>query len=176
MINLSLVDENEYNPHYKQYISALGNVDLFEILIASSEELLKITKDLSDEKMTFRYEEGKWTIKELVLHMIDAERIFSYRALRFSRNDKTELAGFEENDYVPMSNANLRTPGSLISEYESVRHSTIELFRNFTDEMLFRTGVANGAEFSVILIGISIAGHELHHLEVLKNRYLITSR
>ncbi len=171
-MNLSQLNENEYNPHYKHYILELGNVDLFEILRASSEELLETVKDLSEEKMVFRYEEGKWSIKELLQHLIDTERIMSYRALRFSRNDATELPGFDEDWYVKYSNGNDRNSNDLIDEFTCTRRASISLFKSFSDEMLQLSGTANGSDMTVRALGFIIAGHQMHHLKVIKERYL----
>jgi len=172
MMNLSQLDENEYNPHYKHYILELGNVDLFEILKVSSDELLETIKDLSEEKMVFRYEEGKWSIKEILQHLIDTERIMSYRALRFSRNDATELQGFDENWYVDNSNGNDRNSNDLIDEFTCTRRASISLFKSFTDEMLLLSGTANGSDMSVRALGFIIAGHQMHHLKMIRERYL----
>jgi hypothetical protein len=171
-MNLSQLDENEYNPHYKHYILELGNVDLFEILMVSSDELLETIKDLSEEKMVFRYEEGKWSIKELLQHLIDTERIMSYRALRFSRNDATELPGFDENWYVDNSNGNDRNSIELIEEFTCIRSASISLFKSFTDEMLLLSGTANESDITVRALGFIIAGHQMHHLKIIKERYL----
>ncbi|MHB1195713.1 MAG: DinB family protein [Lutibacter sp.] len=171
-MNLSQLNENEYNPHYKHYILELGNVDLFEILNASSEELLETIKDLSEEKLTFRYEEGKWSIKELLQHLIDTERIMSYRALRFSRNDATELQGFDENWYVDNSNGNDRNTLDLVEEFTCTRSASISLFKSFTREMMQLSGTANGSEMTVRALGFIIAGHQMHHLKIIKERYL----
>jgi len=171
-MNLSQLNENEYNPHYKHYILELGNVDLFEILNASFEELLETVKDLSEEKMVFRYEEGKWSIKELLQHLIDTERIMSYRALRFSRNDATELQGFDENWYVDNSNGNDRNTLDLLEEFTCTRSASISLFKSFTDEMLVLSGTANESDITVRALGFIIAGHQMHHLKIIKERYL----
>ncbi|MDO9039732.1 MAG: DinB family protein [Lutibacter sp.] len=171
-MNLSQLDENEYNPHYKHYILELGNVDLFEILMISSDELLETVKDLSEEKMVFRYDEGKWSIKELLQHIIDTERIMSYRALRFSRNDATELQGFDENWYVDNSNGNDRNTIDLVEEFTCTRRASISLFKSFTDEMMLLSGTANGSDMSVRALGFIIAGHQMHHLKMIKERYL----
>jgi hypothetical protein len=171
-MNLSQLNENEYNPYYKHYILELGNVDLFEILIASSEELLKTVKDLSEEKLLFRYDEGKWSIKELLQHLIDTERIMSYRALRFSRNDATELQGFDENWYVDNSNGNDRNSSELIEEFTCTRSASISLFKSFTYEMLLLSGTANESDITVRALGFIIAGHQMHHLKIIKERYL----
>ncbi|MFA5297595.1 MAG: DinB family protein [Lutibacter sp.] len=171
-MNLSQLNESEYNPHYKQYILELGDVDLFKILNTSSEDLLKTVKDLSEEKLVFRYDEGKWTIKELVQHLIDTERIMSYRALRFSRNDTTELSGFNENWYVENSNGNDRNFNDLVEEFTSTRQASISLFKSFTNEMLTLSGTANGSDMTVRALGFIIAGHQMHHLKIIKERYL----
>ncbi|NEW79869.1 MAG: DinB family protein [Gelidibacter sp.] len=171
-MNLSQINENEYNPHYKHYILELENVDLFEILTTSAEELLETVKDLSEEKLVFRYAEGKWTIKELVQHLIDTERIMSYRALRFSRNDATELQGFDENWYVENSNGNNRNFNDLVEEFTCTRRASISLFKSFTQEMLTLSGTANESDVTVRALGFIIAGHQVHHLKIIKERYL----
>lgn len=171
-MNSFQLDENEYNPHYKSYILALGNVELFEILNDSFEDLLKTVKDLPEEKLTFRYGEGKWTIKELLQHLIDTERIMSYRALRFSRNDATELQGFDENWYVENSNGNERNFKDLVEEFRCTRRASISLFKSFTNEMLTLSGIANGSDMTVRALGFIIAGHQMHHLKIIKERYL----
>ncbi|MGV8945036.1 MAG: DinB family protein [Lutibacter sp.] len=171
-MNVLQLDENEYNPHYKQYILELGDVNLFETLIASSEDLLKMVKDLPEEKLTYRYDEGKWSIKEIVQHLIDTERIMSYRALRFSRNDATELQGFNENWYVENSNGNDRNFKDLLDEFTCTRRASISLFKSFTNEMLTLSGTANGSDMTVRALGFIIAGHQMHHLKIIKERYL----
>jgi uncharacterized damage-inducible protein DinB len=125
-----------------------------------------------EEKLDYRYAEGKWTIKEIIMHLMDAERIFAYRTLRFSRNDQNILLGFDDEEYVTYSNASERSRQSLIDEYTAQRQSTIELYRNMTPEMCNRGGVASGNEMSVTALGYIICGHEIHHLQVIKERYL----
>jgi uncharacterized damage-inducible protein DinB len=127
---------------------------------------------LPEEKLLFKYAEGKWTIKEVLVHIIDDERIYAYRALRFARNDKTELPGFEQDPYAYYSYANQRTAESIVEEYEAVRLSTIALFNNLSDDAIARSGVANKNEVTVRALGYHIAGHELHHLNIIKTRYL----
>ncbi|MDP2061275.1 MAG: DinB family protein, partial [Flavobacteriaceae bacterium] len=136
-------------------------------------EFVDLIDSLSDEQLNFAYAENKWTIKEVIVHLIDAERIFSYRALRFARNDKTDLSGFEENDYVPFSEANKRSKGDLITEFKAVRNSTISLFQSFSDEMLLRVGTIGGNAMSVRALGFIILGHQKHHINVVNERYLI---
>jgi len=166
------VNENEYAPFYKNYIKSLGTVDLFDILNNSLEDLLLTIKHLPEEKLNFSYQEGKWTIKELVQHIIDAERVLSYRALRFSRNDSTDLQGFNEDWYVENSNGNDRNIEDLLNEFSFVRNSTISLFKSFSDEMFTLSGSINGSDMSVRALGFIIAGHQIHHLKVIKEKYL----
>ena len=115
---------------------------------------------------------GKWTIKELVQHIIDAERVLSYRALRFARRDATDLAGFEEDDYVKNSNGDTRDYNDLLVEFSAVRNATILLFNSFTDEALQRIGSASGSIISVRALGFIISGHLQHHLTIIKERYI----
>lgn len=124
------------------------------------------------EKQNYRYAEGKWTPKDILLHLVDAERIFAYRALRIARNDKTALPGFEENDYVIEAKAEERSMSSLLEEYSEVRKATISLFLNFGEEVLKRLGEASNCSVSVRAIGYIILGHEKHHVDVIFERYL----
>lgn len=173
-MNYNDLKNSEYAPFYKLYIEEIGQ----ELTILSGLELIgnefvDLIDSLSDEKLNFAYAKNKWTIKEVIVHLIDAERIFSYRALRFARNDKTDLSGFEENDYVPFSEANKRSKGDLIAEFKAVRISTISLFQSFSDEMLLRIGTIGGNAMSVRALGFIILGHQKHHINVLQERYLI---
>jgi len=160
---------------YQDYINEIGERDYMDLMKENYEKSIELFLSIPEEKWNFAYAPGKWTIKELVIHMMDAERVFAYRALRFSRNDKTELPGFEENEYVPFYNAKHKSEVAIIEEYKAVRNATIAMFSNFDNDMLKRTGTANKNEFSVEMIGAIIVGHELHHLDVLKDRYLFSS-
>ncbi|NQV78041.1 MAG: DinB family protein [Lutibacter sp.] len=171
-MNSNQLNENEYSPFYKNYILALKNVNLIEALTSSLDEILVTVKNLREEKLQYSYAEGKWTIKEIIQHLIDTERIMSYRALRFSRNDTTELEGFDENWYVDNSNGNERNIHDLLDELTLVRKTSVSLFKSFTDEMLIRIGTANGGNMTVRALGFIIAGHQLHHLNIIKERYL----
>lgn len=157
---------------YRNYILQVHDLDMLDALEQSGKHLVAILNDVPENMGEYRYEKGKWSVKELICHMIDAERIFAYRALRFARNDSTELAAFEENDYAPEANAHARTLKQLMTEAENLRKTTIDLFVSFTPEMLQRKGIANKNVVSVINIGYIIAGHETHHRNVLKERYL----
>jgi len=166
------INENEYAPFYKNYIKALGDVNLLDILKTSFEDSSTTLKDLSEEKLLFRYQEGKWTIKELMQHIIDAERVLSYRALRYSRNDATDLPGFDEDWYVDNSNGNERNFEDLLNEFSHLRAATISLFESFTPEMLQMKGSLSGSDMSVRALGFIIAGHHMHHLKIMKEKYL----
>jgi uncharacterized damage-inducible protein DinB len=119
-----------------------------------------------------RYAEGKWTIKEILGHIVDDERIYVYRALRFARNDSTELPGFEQDHYAQYSEANKREITDLLDEFALVRRSTIAFFKSLDNTALMRTGVANGNRVSVRALAYHIAGHELHHMNIIRERYL----
>lgn len=157
---------------YKNYVKQIDETDLLQALRISGHRALELVHAISEEKSDFRYAPDKWTIRELLCHMIDAERIFAYRALRFARNDKTPLAGFEERDYAPQANASARSLHKIAADMAHLRSSTIDLFESFTPEMLVRRGLANNNELSVVALGFIIAGHETHHCHVLKERYL----
>lgn len=171
-MNSSQLIESEYALFYKNYIKSLGEVDLFEVLNSSLEDTLTTLKNLPEDKLIYKYDIGKWTIKELIQHIIDAERVLSYRAIRFSRNDTTDLHGFDEDWYVDNSNGNDRDFKELLEEFTNIRKSSISLFKSFTNEMLLMKGTANGSILSVRALGFIIAGHHLHHLKVIKEKYL----
>lgn len=154
------------------YINKVGESELLVALEASCRATIDFFSAIPIVKHEYAYDEGKWTIKEVLLHLMDAERIFAYRALRFSRNDKTELQGFDENYYVPESFANSRTMTDLLDEYKKTRQSNLAMFSSFSQDVLARIGIANGSAMSVRALGFTIVGHEKHHCEVVKNRYL----
>jgi uncharacterized damage-inducible protein DinB len=157
---------------YKNYVLHVQDEDMMDALKTSGTLTAGLALAIPEHLGEFRYAPEKWSIKELLCHMLDAERIFAYRALRFARNDETPLAGFEENSYAPEANAHERTLQQIVNEMKSLRASTIDLFSSFTPEMLQRKGTANNNTISVINIGYVIAGHETHHRNVLTERYL----
>lgn len=160
-------------PHaYKNYVKQVEESDLLQALRISGHRALELVHTIPDNKIDFRYAQDKWTIREVLCHMIDAERIFTYRALRFARNDKTELPGWEENEYAPQANAEGRSKQKIAQEMAHVRTATLDLFEGFTPEMWVRKGIANKKELSVVVLGFIIAGHETHHCQILKDRYL----
>lgn len=157
---------------YKNYVKQIDETDLLQALRISGHRALELLHAIPEEKTDFRYAPEKWTIREVLCHMIDAERIFAYRALRFARKDKTPLASFDENTYVPQSNAAGRSLQKIAAEMGHVRSATIDLFEGFTTEMLMRKGTSGTNELSVMALGFIIAGHETHHCHILKERYL----
>jgi hypothetical protein len=157
---------------YKAYIKLVEETDLVQALRLSSYRSLELLHSIPEKKWDFRYAPDKWSVRELWCHVIDAERIFAYRALTFARNDKTELPGFDENQYVPESNAGARSLKKIADEYLHVRMSSIDLFESFSGEMLARKGKANKNEISVAALGFIMAGHETHHRKILRERYL----
>ena len=136
------------------------------------ENVKKLILSLPEEKLLHKYAPEKWTIKELLVHIVDAERIYGYRALCFARNEKTPLPGFEQDDYVAFSSANERSIESILKEYQAVRSATIALFEGFDDEALSRHGIANENKATVRALGYDIAGHELHHTNIIREKYL----
>ena len=161
----------DYNPYYGQYISLIED-DVINVLKTQLQSTIKLLKGIDEEKGNFSYAEGKWTIKELLGHAIDAERIMAYRALSFARNEKQAQPGFEQDEYVADGNFNSRSLEEMINEFELVRKANIILFESFDAETLNRRGIANENEITVLALIFIIAGHEKHHMKILKERYL----
>lgn len=162
----------EYSNFQAAYIKAAGNVNMIEELEICLHDFIRFVQNIPMDKFDFRYEEGKWTIKEIIQHIIDTERIFGYRALRISRNDQTPLPGFEENDYAANTDANNRGLQGLLTELAIVRESTLALFKSFSEEQLKRIGIVSNNEISVRAIGFILIGHQKHHQKVFQERYL----
>jgi uncharacterized damage-inducible protein DinB len=163
---------NEYPVFYKTYIQELEEVELIEEMEICLHEFIKFVQNIPMDKFDYQYEEGKWTIKEIIQHLIDTERVFSYRALRISRNDKTPLPGVDENEYVANSNGKERSLQSLLTEMAVVRQSTLSLFNSFSQEQVTKIGIASNNEVSVRAIGFIIIGHQKHHQKIFIERYL----
>ncbi len=161
----------EYPDYFQRYISKVHDEPITE-LRQGLKTITRLVSKLSKKQLAYRYAEGKWNIKEMLVHLMDAERVFCYRALRFSRNDDTPLSSFDENEWAPNSGASDRKLKSIMEEYTAVRNATIAFFSNLDDAMLNRSGIANGKQFSVRSILYIIGGHELHHNEIMKERYL----
>lgn len=171
-MNSNQLPVNEYSNFNATYIKAAANVELIEELEICLHEFIRFVQNIPMDKFDYRYVEGKWTIKDIIQHVIDTERIFAYRALRISRNDTTPLPGFEENDYVENTKANKRGIQDLLAEFSAVRYATLFLFKSFSEEQLKRMGTASGTAISVRAIGFIIIGHQKHHQNVFQERYL----
>ena len=163
---------NEYTEFFFPYINVLGEITLMDELEISLHDFIRFIQNIPMDKFDFRYAVGKWTIKEIIQHVIDTERIFAYRALRISRNDQTPLPGFDENNYINNTEANRRSIQDLLTEFSAVRHSNIYLFKSFSSEQLERTGIASNSGISVRAIGFVMIGHQKHHQNVFEERYL----
>lgn len=157
---------------YQGYVKRVQNMDLPEALAFAGKQAQALLTTIPEEAGTFRYAEGKWTIKEVLTHLMDAERVFAYRALTFSRNDQTPLPPFDENSWATVANAHGRTIARIGAEMRRLRETTQDLYMSFSDEMLLREGTASGKRISVLSLGYIIAGHDLHHIAILKERYL----
>lgn len=165
--------DGEFPSYASMYINLLPDDGL---LLEHLKENFSKVKDfilaLPEEKLLYRYALNKWSIKEILIHIIDDERIYAYRALCFARNEHKELPGFEQDDYVLFSNANDRSLENIFREYEAVRNATITLYEGFDETAISRSGIANNNKATVRALGYHIAGHELHHLNVIKEKYL----
>jgi hypothetical protein len=164
--------ESEYAPDYHGYIARVAEGNIIEILGHQIENTVPLLHGLSEEQGETRYAPEKWSIKEVVGHLIDSERVFGYRAMRFARNDQTPLSGFEQNDYVREAAFDEQSLSDLASEFEHVRRATLHLLRGLKAEAWDRRGEANGNPVSVRALAYIIAGHELHHMNIVRTKYL----
>jgi len=159
-------------PFYKGYIDILGDVELMDMLRRQVDNFPRFIESIPDTKMDFAYAEDKWTIAQVLLHIIDTERIFQYRALRFCRGDKTQLPGFDQDIYIKGLNPKRYSKESIIEEYRIVRKSTIALLANLNRSELERVGMASNLEWSAAALGFVICGHQKHHRNIIRERYL----
>lgn len=165
-------DESEYLQYYGRYIALVSDGDVLATLEGQMRDTLALLTGLPSSISTYRYSPGKWSVNEMVGHVIDSERIFAARALRFGRGDASPLPGFEQDDYVRNASFDSWPLRDLAAELDSVRRSTIFLFRHFSEEAWQRAGIANNANVTVRALAYIIAGHELHHRQILESRYL----
>lgn len=164
-------DPDEYFEYFGTYLALVPDEDALSLLRDQFEDTLVLLRPLDDARARHRYAPDKWSVKEVVGHLTDAERIFAYRALRIARADTTPIEGFDENAYVSAGRFDERPLDDLIEDYERVRDATLSLFNGFDEEALVRRGTANGKTISVRAIAWIIAGHELHHRGILIERY-----
>lgn len=165
-------DPAEFAPYYAGYVARVPDGDIIETLRTQLEATVALGRSLAEEKGSHRYAPGKWSIREVLGHMADTERIMGYRALRVARGDATPLAGFDENLYVENARFDERTLASLADELALVRQMTIALLAPLNEQELARAGTANGAPVTARALAWIIAGHERHHLAILRDRYL----
>lgn len=163
---------DESPAYFLYYFGLVPEDDLLEALAASRRLTIELMKTVPPGVENYRYAQDKWTVKQVLQHVTDAERIFAYRALRFARKDATPLPGFSENSFAENDFTRHRALQDLVTEFQLVRDSTIALFRTMNDEMLDFRGMANQTPASARSVGWMIAGHNIHHLDILKARYL----
>lgn len=163
---------SEYDPYYETYISLVPENEIKPVLAAQTAELTALFAKVPEEKGAFAYADGKWSVKELLGHLIDAERMFAYRTFRISRGDKTPIEGFEQDGYIENAHSNERSFAELLTEFELLRQANMIFFNNLKDDAWTRTGTANEKEISVRAIAFIMAGHIRHHLLILNERYL----
>lgn len=163
---------SEYDSFYETYVSKVGDGDVIEILRSTGARAIEIFRDIPADRFDFRYAEGKWSVREVIGHMIDAERVFSYRALCFARGDATPLPGMDQDVFMERAEFGERSPASLIDELTHLRAANVALFESFSEDALDRSGIASDAQVTVRALIYIIAGHMIHHLHVLQERYL----
>ncbi len=167
---LTRPDRSEYADFYANYIAKVPDGDVVAFLATQPAAYRKLLGNISEAEASVRPQPGKWNVKEILGHLCDAERVQSYRALRFARGDQNELQGFEQDDYVREARSDARSLSELLDEFESVRRSTLALFRSFPPGVEQRSGVANGSPVTVRAMAYIVAGHTQHHYELLKAR------
>lgn len=169
---ISAPKPSELSEYYQSYLKEYNGSDMLKDLIEQRDNTQKFLQSVPHEKESYRYAAAKWSIKEVIGHLSDTERILSYRALTFARNDKTTIPGFEENEYTLQSNYHTRTLKNISEEVLSVRNASITLFSNMNEKMLEQIGIANNNPVSVKALLFFIIAHQVHHLNVIKERYL----
>lgn len=165
-------EETEYAEFYAHYISLVQNADVVSKLQTQLDDLTATFADITDEKGRYAYETGKWTIKELLGHLTDGERVFAYRAFRFSRADETPLPGFDQDPYIENANYNSIEIADLLAEFSLLRQSNILFFKNLDAQMWDKTGIASDNPITVRALAFIMVGHVEHHVKILKEKYL----
>lgn len=168
----SRVGEDEYDPFYGRYIEHSRGKNFLTRLEESKADFLALAATLNDESARHRYASDKWSVKEIIGHVMDTERIMAFRALSFARGERANLPGYDHDAYVTAANFDSLALDRLLANYRTVRTSTLEMFESFTPEMILETGIASGCRFSVRALGFIIAGHDMHHRQVIRTMYL----
>jgi uncharacterized damage-inducible protein DinB len=163
---------SDYAPNFANYVLQVPDGDFLEILESQLRTMTRLLQPLTDKQADFSYAPGKWSIKEILGHINDAERIFAYRLLRIARGDQTPLPGFEQDDYIKTANSSARKLSSLLEEFASIRRASITLICSLDDASLLRQGTASGKEISALALAFILAGHALHHQKILEQLYL----
>ncbi|MEL6917063.1 MAG: DinB family protein [Bacteroidota bacterium] len=165
--------KSEYPPYAEMYMMWVQKDGTLLYQLKNNFDITAtLVSTFSKEELEHTYITGKWTIKEVLTHLVDDERIYAYRAMAFARNDSTNLPGFAQDDYTKFSDSHLRTIENIMAEYKAVRMATIALFDGFSEKALMRMGTADGNKASVRALGYHIVGHELHHIKIIKEKYL----
>ncbi len=171
-LKISRPEIGEFDSYYERYVSLVEDGDIISALKNQIAETLRSLGEIDEEKASFRYAEGKWSVRELLGHIIDTERIFAYRALRISRGDRTPIEGYEQDDYIKNAEFDKCALADLAEEFALVRKSNLLMYRGLSETAWRRRGVANDKEVSVRALAYISAGHELYHVSILKERYL----
>lgn len=161
----------EYQEFYSTYLNAIGNVELIEELQNGKEWMINFLQNLDPVKLSYAYSKDKWTIAEVIIHIIDTERVFQYRAFCFSKKDKTKLPGFDQDQYMAETDVANRDIKNILEEYVAVRESTLAIYNNLNSIQLQHTGIASDIQWSVAGLGFVISGHQKHHTTILQERY-----
>lgn len=171
-MRLSELRDGDCPAYYKPYLEVLPDAALLELMERQMGNFPEFLGSIPGDKLSFRYAPGKWSVSEVLMHILDTERVFQYRALRLGRKDATPLAGFDQDDYVPQSCAEGRTLKDLISEYRVIRESSLLLFKSLPSDRLLFKGNASGQDISLGALGFIMCGHQKHHRNILRERYL----
>lgn len=170
-MKLSQLPQKDYPEYYKTYIETLPDGELIDLMDILKTEFLEFLKTLKPEDLKYRYAENKWTVAEVLQHCLDTERIFQYRALCLARKDVNRLPGYDQDEYVPVSQASRRSLEDFIEDFLAVRNSSIALFKSFNEEMLQAKGISNERPLSTAAAGFIICGHQKHHQILFKSKY-----
>jgi uncharacterized damage-inducible protein DinB len=162
---------DEYGEFYKDYINLVDKPNVIQSLISQGQKVYTIIRQLSEDKANYRYEDDKWSVKEIIGHLVDTERIMAYRALCISRGEQASLPGYDHESYVEQGEFDQRSLQSLSTEYDALRNANISMFSSFTKDQMLRKGTANEATVSVRALAYIIAGHERHHMQILEDKY-----
>lgn len=165
-------DASEYAHFYATYVGLIEKTNILHVLNEQMHEVFTLMNSVPGDKAYFRYAPDKWTLKEVLGHMVETERVFAFRALAISRGDTASLPGMDQDEYMEGNNYNSRSLANLSNEYFAVRVATIHLLNSMTKEMILKKGTASGTEVSVRALAFIIAGHDKHHLTIIKERYL----